>query len=380
MNTLKAIQYFRGVKILVRVDFNVPIKNGFVSDDFRIKTALPTINLLSAHGAKVIMISHLETNDGSNPSLEPIANHLNKIGRPVTFISNLKEAPRLIDNLKDGGCILLENIRFFDGEKTNDKNFSKELASLADIYVNEAFSACHREHASIVGVPKLLPSYAGLQLEKEVAALSKAFSPSHPFLFILGGAKFDTKLPLVQKFIRSADNIFIGGALANDFFKAKGYEIGVSLISKGDLDLKPLLKEKKILIPTDVIDQNHKNREANALTKADKIMDAGSASVEALKKIILKAKFILWNGPLGLYEDGYQGATLELAKAISEATGKGAETIIGGGDTLAAVSAQGLNEHFSFISTGGGAMLDFLAKGTLPGIDALNDAAKREQE
>lgn len=373
MKTLSDIAHLEGVKVLVRVDFNVPIQNGMVADDYRIKSALPTIEFLRKKNAKVILMSHMEAADGGNPSLEPVAKHLSELAGSVTFIKDYKTALGVIDAGAPGQCFLLENLRFFEGEKKNDPVFAEELASLADIYVNEAFSASHREHASIVGVPKFIPSYAGVQLEREVAALSKAFNPAHPFLFILGGAKFETKLPLLSKFLSIADSIFVGGALANDLFKAKGYEVGVSLLSKGDVDLSGFINSPKVMVPIDVITQKKEVRSSDQISKDDKIMDSGPKTMDMLKKKISESKFILWNGPLGLYEDGYRGPTLDLAKLIAGASEvNGAESIVGGGDTLAAISALGLEEKFTFISTGGGAMLDFLAKGTLPGIEALS--------
>lgn len=376
MKTLTDIPHLQGVKVLVRADFNVPIQNKEVADDYRIRMALPTIEFLRSKGAKVILVSHLESADGGNPSLEPVARSLSKLDGGTTFIKDWKKAHEIIENLKDGECVLLENLRFFDGEKANDPAFAAQMASLADVYVNEAFSVSHREHASVVGVPKLIPSYAGIQLEKEVAALSKAFNPAHPFLFILGGAKFETKLPLLSKFLTIADKVFVGGALANDIYKQRGYEVGISLVSKEDIDLSDFARNPKVIIPVDIINQEKEVKMANALTPADKIMDSGPETMEALKATIKAAKFILWNGPLGLYEDGYRGPTLDLARMIAEASEQnGAESIVGGGDTLAAISTLGLEEKFTFISTGGGAMLDFLAKGTLPGIEALEGSA-----
>ena len=374
MKTIRDIQFLEGVPVLVRVDFNVPIKNGEVAEGFRVRMALPTIDFLASKGAKIILMSHIESNaDGSNPSLEPVAHYLGaKLGHPVVFVKKYKDAFAEIARLQSGGCILLENVRFFEGEKANDPKFAKELASLADIYVNDAFSVSHREHASVVGVPKLLPSYAGFQLEKEVLNLSRAFDPARPFLFILGGAKFETKLPLLEKFMLIADSVFVGGALANDFFKAKGYETGASLLSKGDVDLSIYLKNEKLSLPSDVVLQDRSVKSPDALAKEDKIFDSGPATVAALSNAIAGSKFVLWNGPLGMYEGGYTDATLALAKLIAEATSKhGVESIVGGGDTLAAISTLGNEDQFTFISTGGGAMLDFLAQGTLPGIEAL---------
>jgi phosphoglycerate kinase len=361
------------VKVLLRAGFDVPLQNGAVADDTRIKATLPTIDFLRAKGAKIILISHLESIDGGNPSLEPVARRLTELGVPVMFIGKIRTAYDLIESGSAGSdCMLLENLRQFEGEKANDQKFAKELASLADIYVNDAFSVCHREHASIVGVPKFLPSYAGLQLEKEVSNLSRAFDPAHPFLFILGGAKFETKLPVIERFFDVADFIFVGGALANDFFKAKGYETGLSVLSKMDFDFKKFLGSPKLLLPVDVVTEKHGSKASNGLSADDKIADAGEGTMAMLEDKVNAARFILWNGPLGIYENGYKGPTLELAKMIGETTARGATTVVGGGDTLAAIDTLGTADKFTFISTGGGAMLDFLAKGTLPGIEALS--------
>lgn len=399
MKTLKNIGHLEGARVLLRVDFNVPVRNGMVSDDLRIRASLPTIEYLKSAGAKIILISHLESSDGGNPSLEPVANYLNKkLNLPVAFLKDYKKVNEFIDHeLKDGDCVLLENLRFFDGEKDNDKKFARELASLADIFVNDAFSVSHREHASIVGVPRFLPSYAGIQFEKEVVNLSKAFNPTHPFLFILGGAKFETKLPLLDKFMGIADSIFIGGALANDFFKEKGFEIGTSKVSdasKSDFHLAKYSNNPKLILPVDILNQDNKAKPAGQLLETDKIMDAGPETIRLLRDKIAAARFILWNGPLGLYEDGYKGPTLELARMIAEATrevqsGKckvesdktqnaddvGVQSIVGGGDTLAAIAELDIEDKFTFVSTGGGAMLEFLAKGTLVGIEAMEKEA-----
>ena len=373
MKTLRDIEYLEGVKVLLRVDFNVPVENGKVKDDFRIYAALPTLEYLRGKGAKIIMLSHLESIDGGKPSLEPVANRLKELGVAVKFLADYKVAHEFIEQKLQGGeCLLLENLRQFPGEKSNDPAFAKELASLGDVYVNEAFSVCHREHASIVGVPQLMPSYAGLQLEKEIYNLGKAFNPTHPFLFILGGAKFGTKLPLLEKFLDIADGVFVGGALANDFFKAKGYEIGQSRISDGDFNFAGFLANPKLLLPLDILNQKKQPRAAEKILTTDKNLDVGPQTIAMLREKIGRAEFVLWNGPLGLYEDGYTEGTLDVARIISQATERGCQTIVGGGDTLGAISSQGLKDKYTFISTGGGAMLDFLAQGTLPGIRALN--------
>lgn len=361
---------------MVRVDYNVPIQNGVVVDDFRVRSSLETINFLLKGGAKVILIAHLEAADGSNPSLEPVSLCLNGLGVKTRFIRDMKTAYEIIENdFGNGDCILLENLRFFDGEKKNDPKFAGELASLADIFVNDAFSVSHREHASVVGVPKLMPSYAGIQLNKEVANLSKAFDPLHPFLFIIGGAKFDTKLPLIERFSKLADKIFMGGALANDILKARGLPVGASKLSVNHVEaIKKIAADIKIIVPEDVIVQEHVEKSVSNVGENDKILDSGSKTVAMLGDILAKTKFVLWNGPLGIYEDGYQGATLELAKLIAsckQTNGADFVSIVGGGDTTAAIASLGIEDQFTFISTGGGAMLDFLAKGTLPGIEVL---------
>ena len=319
----------KGKKVLVRVDWNVLIEDGKVVDDFRIKKSLSTLEYLKGAGAKVVIATHLE----------PEGTHT-----------------KLLQTYVPKGMKLLENLRANPGEESNSKEFAKELASKIDLYVNEAFSVSHRRHASIVGVPLYLPSYIGLQFALEIKELSKAFYPKKPFLLILGGAKFDTKLPLLKKFIHIADCIFVGGALANNFFKEQGVDIGRSLASEGDFGLKALLNTGKIILPEDTI------------IKDGKILDAGQRTMENLKSIISTSKLVLWNGPLGGYENGYKVATLALAKIISEAN---CESIIGGGDTIASIRELNLFDKFSFVSTGGGAMLDFLATGTLPGIEAI---------
>ena len=330
----------KGKRVLVRVDWSVPTQNGEVLDDYPIKKSIPTIEYLVKAGASIVLISHAERD---TESLAPIFEHAKQYLPMLTFI-------------EPSNLVLLENLRQNPGEKENSAKYAKELAKLGDIYVNEAFSESHREYASMVGVPKLLPSFAGLRLKEEVDRLSSAFYPKRPFLFILGGAKFDTKLPLLKKFTNIADYIFVGGALANNFFKEQGKDIGSSLVKEGNYGLKELLDTGKIILPEDTI------------IDAGKIMDVGPRTIENLKSKVSSSKLVLWNGPLGFCELGYRVATLELAKLISEFSN---ESIIGGGDTLAAIKELNILDKFSFVSTGGGAMLDFLATGTLPGIEAL---------
>jgi 3-phosphoglycerate kinase len=356
MKYLREMGDLKDVKVLMRVDFNVPVQNNIIVDDFRIRKTIPTINFLLEKGANIILISHIETKD--NPALKPIAEYLIKHGIECVFEENYKKALDF-KNYQGKKIILLENLRKYEGEKKNDKKFAKELASLADIYVNEAFPVSHREHASVCAITEFIPSYAGLQFEKEINNLSSAFSPEHPFLFILGGAKFETKLPLLEKFINIADRIFVGGALANNFFKEQGKDIGSSLVSPLNYNLSRFTDTNKIFLPVD------------SLKEGDAVMDCGMKTVELLKNEIEKVKYILWNGPLGAYETGYKASTLRLAQIIAEATDRGVKTIVGGGDTIATIAELSIEDKFTFVSTGGGAMLDFLAKGTSPGVEAL---------
>lgn len=361
-----------GKKVIVRMDLNEPVSHGELQDEYRIKQELKTVNFLREKGARLVLVSHFENKESN--SLEPVFKYIQTLFPVKAFIKEYpsEEAKATIDNLADGEVVLLENLRLNEGEKNNDQEFAKQIASYADLYVNEAFSASHREHASIVGIPKYIPGYAGFQLLKEIEQISKAFAPKHPFLFILGGAKFDTKMPLVQKYMYEADQVFIGGALANDLFKAKGWEVGKSVVSNSKMNFDKILESDKLLLPVDVVVETESGarevKPADQVAPTDAIWDAGEKTVQTLADVARNAGMILWNGPLGLYEKGYTSGTYELAKAIA---GTNAETIVGGGDTVASVESLNLMDKFTFVSTGGGAMLDFLANETLPGIEAL---------
>ncbi len=375
MKSIKDIDNLRGVRVLLRLDLNVPIEGGRIVDDFRLRRAMPTLEYLYEKGAQTIIVSHLESLTGkSGETLEPVAEYLKK-NFNLTFVKNYRNVLLELDRVRDGSMVLLENVRHYEGEKANDPKFARELASLADIYVNDAFSVCHREHASVVGIPKFLPSYAGLGLLDEVKHLSVCFDPPRPFAFILGGAKFDTKLPLIKKFLDIADHVFVGGALANNFFREKGMEIGDSTASPDNFNLKEYFDNPKLILPVDGEVETAKGvtvKKTSEVRKGEKIMDAGPETLRELAHVINKSKFVLWNGPLGNYEIGYRKPTLELAKIIAQS---GAQSVLGGGDTLAAIAELGLEEKFTFISTGGGATLEYLAKGTLPGIEALTPPA-----
>lgn len=374
MQTIKNIKDLKGKRVIVRVDFNVPVEGGKVVDDFRIKKALPTINFLTKKGAKVILISHLGK-DGD--SLEPVYKVLKKFIK-VDFVQEVigVNATKAVGEMNNGDVLLLENLRKEKGEQEKNKVFAVELSKFGDIYVNDAFPVSHREDTSIVLLPKILPAYAGLQMEEEVKHLSLVLkTPNnknrHPFLFILGGSKFSTKMPLIKKYLKLADCVFIGGALADDFLKAKGYEVGKSLVDSENYGIENIIKNKKIILPTDVVvsvDGKLVNKKANEVSRSETILDIGAQSIKDLEIYIKKSKLILWNGPLGKYEEGGAVATKKLLKAVA---GSRAISIIGGGDTASVISEMGIEKYFTFVSTGGGATLDFLANGTLPGIKAL---------
>ncbi|OHA15687.1 MAG: phosphoglycerate kinase [Candidatus Taylorbacteria bacterium RIFCSPLOWO2_02_FULL_43_11] len=354
-------------RALVRVDFNVPIKDGIVQDGFRIDETWPTLKVLLKKGFKLVLLAHLGE-DGSE-SLRPIVQYMAKFSR-VVLASSIEEAKILT---KDGNnIVLLENVRGFPGEKENSSTLSKSFASLGDIFVNEGFSVSHRKHSSVVGVAKYLPSYAGVLFKKEVEMLSKAFNPTKPFVLILGGKKAETKIPLISRFVDNADKIILGGALANDFLKAKGFNVGKSLISDADLIKKDWLADTKFVTPEKVIvEGSNGGREilTAEMGEGDKIVDVGESFVEIVRSILKSAKFVVWNGSFGICESGYDSGTKGIAEAV---VSSGAFSVVGGGDTTAALDSFKMADKFSFVSTGGGAMLDFLAVGTLPGIEALS--------
>ncbi len=352
----------KGKRVLLRVGFDVPIKNGKVTEDFRIKKSLPTVRLLQYKGAKVILLSHLGEKKASQKS---VANYLNSQLKNFKFIPRLfgAEVEKSIAKMKEGDVIMLENLRSDSGEEKNDKNFVKKLARMGDAYVNEAFSVSHRAHASIVGIPAHISSFAGLLFENELNNLSKAFKPKHPFLLILGGVKFESKLNVLERFVKIADKIFIGGALANNFLKLKGMNIGKSIINN-KVSVKKYLNNRKIILPIDF------------RIRKEMILDIGPKTIKEIMDLAKKAKFILWNGPMGNFEDKKFARGTEMTARIVACSP--AVSIVGGGDTIAAATKAGVMEQFSFVSSGGGAMLEFLAKGTLPGIEALVKSKKRK--
>lgn len=361
----------KGKRVLLRLDLNLPIDKGVITNDFRIKKSLETIEYLKSQGAKIIIISHIGRE--KTESLKDVANYLQKEKNiSLTLVQDIfsPEVKEIINNvMKEGDVVLFENLRQYDGEKDNDKDFVKHLASFGDIYVNEAFSVAHRDHASITGLPKLLPAYAGIHLDQEIRELSKAFDPPNPLLLIVGGAKFETKLPLIKKFSKIANVVFVGGALSNDIFRFYGFEVGKSLVSDTPLgEIEALVDTGRILAPADVVVENGDVRDPRNVSIDERIMDAGPKTLDVLSKLIGGAKLIIWNGPLGLYEDGFSTATDKVMQMVIDAD---AEAIVGGGDTALAASKFEATDEQVFISTGGGSMLDFLSDEKLVGVEAL---------
>jgi|YelNatPaOPRAMG01_1025707.scaffolds.fasta_scaffold00025_40 phosphoglycerate kinase len=381
----------KGKRILVRVDFNVPIKNGNISDDRRIREALPTIQYLLEKQGKVILMSHLGRPKGIQDDLrlDPIAKRLSELlGRPVKKLNDCigEEVEKEVNNMKPGEVILLENVRFHKEEEENNPEFAKKLASLGDIYVNDAFGTVHRAHASTAGVAQYLPAVAGLLIKKEIEIMGKALeSPERPFLCILGGAKVSDKIGVIRNLLEKVDVLIIGGGMMFTFLKAMGYEVGKSKLEEDKVDLAKEFMEiskkrgVKLLLPDDAVVVKEISENADTKIKdVDKFevddigVDIGPKSIEKFKVEIEKAKTIIWNGPMGIFEiDKFAKGTEEIAKAIAE--NKNCVSIIGGGDTVSAVSKFGLEDKFTHISTGGGASLEFLEGKVLPGIAVLLD-------
>jgi len=386
----------KGKTVLMRVDFNVPIKNGNISDDNRIQQALESVNYVLDQNAKLVLTSHLGRPSGTpDPefSLKPVADHLqNLIKQKVHFAKDCigEEADSVIANAKEGEVVLLENVRFHAGEKKNDPEFSKALASHADLFVNDAFGSSHRAHASVAGVTEFLqPSVSGFLLEKEIRYLEESVNnPTRPFIAILGGAKVSDKIGVIENLIGKVDSILIGGGMTYTFYKAKGLPVGDSLVEEDKVELAGSLiskaKEKNVdlLLPADSVvakefknDTEFKTVDEDGIEDGWMALDIGSKTVKLYAERILEAKTILWNGPMGVFEfDNFARGTFMVAEALAESTKKGAVTIIGGGDSASAIKKAGLEEKVSHVSTGGGASLEYLEGKELPGVAALTDS------
>ena len=386
-----------GKRVLVRVDFNVPLDDaGKITDDTRVRAALPTIQDLTGKGAKVILASHFGRPKGKvvdSMRLTPVAVRLSELlGKPVVKTDDCigDEAAATVAAMNDGDVVLLENVRFYAEEEANDPEFSKKLASLADLYVNDAFGTAHRAHASTEGVTKFLsPSVAGYLIEKELQYLQAAIeSPKRPLAAIVGGSKVSSKITVIETLLDKVDKLFIGGGMIFTFYKARGLAVGKSLVEDDKLDLARALEAKakdkgvELLLPTDVVLADNFAPDANSQTvSVDAIpdgwmgLDIGPDSVAAFQKALETCQSVIWNGPMGVFEfDKFAAGTKAIAETLATLTPKGVTTIIGGGDSVAAVEKVGVADQMSHISTGGGASLELLEGKVLPGIAALDEA------
>jgi phosphoglycerate kinase len=392
--TLDDARDLGGKTALVRVDFNVPMEDGRVTDDTRLRAAVPTIQRLRDAGAKVALLAHFDRPKGQrvpSMSLEPVVDELeNLLGAPVRFAPDCvgPEAKAALDDLDVGGVILLENVRFHAGEEKNDPAFAAQLAELGDVYVNDAFSAAHRAHASTEGLARLLPAYAGESMRRELEALDKALGkPVKPVLGIVGGAKVSTKLDLLKNLVGKLDRLAIGGGMANTFLFAQGIDIGGSLAERDMADTaREILAEAEakgceILLPRDVVVATDLKPGVETRTvlareeigEDEKILDAGPLTVEALVKAMALSRTLIWNGPLGVFEvPPFDAATVKAAQAAAQLAKTGAITAVaGGGDTVAALHHAGVAEDMTFVSTAGGAFLEWMEGKPLPGVETL---------
>lgn len=384
-----------GKRVLVRVDFNVPLNaQGCITDDTRIRAALPTIRYLLQHGAAVILMSHLGRPDGQvveKLRLAPVAHRLGELlGLPVTMAPDSigPQVEALVQSLQPGQVLLLENLRFHKAEEKNEAAFARQLASFGELYVNDAFGTAHRAHASTEGVTHYLPGVAGFLMEKEMNFLGSALeNPQRPFAAIVGGAKISDKISVLKRLVGMVDVLLVGGGMANTFLKAEGYEIGDSLFEESKLDIARDLivsaRQRGItcILPTDVViadrfaaDAEHKVVASSAVPAGWRILDIGPATVEAFRQALSNAQTIIWNGTLGVAEmPAFARGTEAIIEILTQRTAAGATTIIGGGDSAAAVEQAGSANHMTHVSTGGGASLEFLEGRVLPGVAALQD-------
>ncbi|MGG1252749.1 phosphoglycerate kinase [Brevibacillus agri] len=380
-----------GKRVFCRVDFNVPMQDGKITDDTRIRAAVPTIRFLMEKGAKVILASHFGRPKGQvveEMRLTPVASHLSSLlDKEVRKLDDSigADVEAAVGRMENGDVILLENVRFHAGEEKNDPELAKSFAALADLFVNDAFGAAHRAHASTAGIAQYIPAVAGLLMEKEIRFLGGALSkPERPFTAIVGGAKVKDKIAVIENLLTKVDHLIIGGGMANTFLKAQGYGIGASLCEDDKLDLARSLMEQakergvELLMPVDVVvadrfaaDAEKKVVSSDAIPDGWMALDIGPKTVEQYRSVIVESKTVVWNGPMGVFEmDAFAEGTIGVAKAMEACAGT---TIIGGGDSVAAVEKAGVAEQMTHISTGGGASLEFMEGKELPGVAVLAD-------
>ncbi len=379
----------------MRADFNVPMENGKIKDDYKMAATLPTIRFLLRYKCKVIIATHLKINQKLSRrrrdknqkynSIKPIALYLGGLlDKKIKFVNDCVGAKveKSVNKMKEGDILMLENLRFYDGEKNNDKKFARDLAALADICVNDAFAASHRAHASVSAIKKYLPVFAGLLLEKEILNLNKILKPKKPLVTIIGGAKISTKLPLLKNLLKKTEHILVGGALANNFLAAKGYKTGRSLVSDenaGEAKKISLRAGEKIVLPIDVIVGGKKNgggkvkhRKIKKIDKNDIILDIGPETIRYYANFIRRAKTIIWNGPMGMFEtEHFRHGTLAVARIVAARSQGAAFGAVGGGETIEALKMTKMSDYVDWISTGGGAMLAYLGGERMPGLEGI---------
>lgn len=385
IKSIRQIKDLAGKNVLLRADFNVPIANGKVKEDYKIIMGLPTVRYLLRYGCKLVIATHMSN---EKQSTQPVAKRLAQIlGQNVLFVPDCvgKKVEDAVAKLKDKQIIFLENLRFNSGEETNDIKFAKELAEPFDFCINDAFGVDHREHASLCAIKKYLPTYAGFMVENEVVNISKVLKPKKPLVVIIGGAKISTKIPIIENFLNKAEHILVGGAIANDFLKALGYEVGKSLVGKDDILARKVVKiykkggNKKIILPLDFIVSKKKDgsgklfvRSVGKVLKDDMILDIGPKTIGFYSQFVKKANTIVWNGPMGLFEnEKFKHGTMAIARLVAARSKGQAFGVVGGGETVEALKLSKMFEYVDWVSTGGGAMLDYLGGAKMPGLKGI---------
>lgn len=373
------IKGLAGKTILLRADLNVPIKNDQIKNDFKIIAILPTLRYLLRHNSKIVIITHVDKKNKAEPIAEKLAHIL---GHKILFINGCvgERVKSAIKKAENKSIIFLENLRFNPGEEKNEKKFAKSLAQLADIYINDAFAVSHRNHASVSIIKKYLPSFAGPLLEKEILNLNKVLNPKQPLISIIGGAKIETKIALIKRLARKSQKVLIGGALANNFIAAYGFEIGNSMADKGSIKIAVALskKYKNIILPIDVITAKSikskivEVKPVNQVSKDDIILDIGPQTIKLFVNFIRHANTIIWNGPLGYFEnEHFKHGTLSIARFVATRSSGKAFGVVGGGETIEALKMSKMEDYIDWISTGGGAMLTYLGGEKMPGLKGI---------
>ncbi len=379
IKSIRNIKGLAGKTILLRADLNVPIKNDQIKNDFKIIAILPTLRYLLRHNSKIVIITHVDKKNKAEPIAEKLAHIL---GHKILFINECvgERVKSAIKKAENKSIIFLENLRFNPGEEKNEKKFAKSLAQLADIYINDAFAVSHRNHASVSIIKKYLPSFAGPLLEKEILNLNKVLNPKQPLISIIGGAKIETKIALIKRLARKSQKVLIGGALANNFIAAHGFEIGNSMADKGSIKIAVALskKYKNIILPIDVITAKSikskivEVKPVNQVSKDDIILDVGPQTIKLFVNFIRHANTIIWNGPLGYFEnEHFKHGTLSIARFVATRSSGKAFGVVGGGETIEALKMSKMEDYIDWISTGGGAMLTYLGGEKMPGLKGI---------